>query len=108
MIAIPPKHAVAKVVKHLKGASAHHINHSLKPDGHFQWQRGYGVWTLGESQRPMAEDYVVDQKSYHRQVTINKWLELTTYAVAGVSPPVPANMIRERSTAYQAAESYPF
>ena len=76
VLAIPPKHSVAEVVKILKGSSAHFVNQILcPPEYHFQWQRGYGVLTLGESQLPRAVAYVQQQKEHHAQGTINRWLE---------------------------------
>jgi putative transposase len=75
VIAIPPKHAVAQVVKHLKGASSYDLNHSGGLDYQFAWQRGYGALTLGERQRPQAETYVANQKTHHQQQTAIPWLE---------------------------------
>ena len=73
--AIPPKYAVADVVKHLKGASAHYVNHDMQAAAHFQWQRGYGALTLGEKQKATAIEYVQRQKQHHHQHTTNGWLE---------------------------------
>jgi putative transposase len=73
--AIPPRLAVADVVTQLKGASTHHLNHSLRLDYQFAWQRGYGALTLGERQRPQAEAYVHNQKAHHEQQTTIAWLE---------------------------------
>lgn len=57
VVAIPPRYAVADVVKSLKGASSHFLNQSgLRIE--FSWPRGSGVFTLGERQRPAAEAYV--------------------------------------------------
>jgi putative transposase len=75
IVAIPPKLAVATVVKRLKGASSHHLNHSIRLDYEFAWQRGYGVLSLGERQRPQAEAYVHEQKKHHEQETTVNWLE---------------------------------
>ena len=76
VISIPPKHSVAWVVKTLKGASSHFVNYSLRPpEFTFQWQRGYGYLTLGESQCPRAIAYVEAQKEHHRQSQTNTWLE---------------------------------
>lgn len=77
IVAIPPRLSVAEVVKGLKGASAFHMNHSRASDDHFAWQRGYGVLTLGEKQRPVAEAYVQRQKEHHHEGTANSWLERT-------------------------------
>jgi REP element-mobilizing transposase RayT len=72
---IPPKIAVSDVVKHLKGASAHDLNHERAADGTFAWQRGYGVLTIGSRQRSDAESYVRAQKQHHRDQTALAWLE---------------------------------
>jgi putative transposase len=65
VVAIPPKHAVADVVKHFKGESAHAINHAGL-DISFGWQRGYGALSIGERHRPVAEAYVRNQKQHHQ------------------------------------------
>jgi len=65
VVAIPPKHTVANVVKHLKGESAHALNHAGLGIS-FGWQRGYGVLSVGERHRPQAERYVRQQKEHHR------------------------------------------
>jgi len=73
--AIPPKIAVADVVKHLKGSSSHDINHEMNLEYQFQWQRGYGALSIGEKQRTAAIEYVLRQKEHHQQQTANIWLE---------------------------------
>lgn len=75
LVAIPPKHAVADVVKRLKGSSSHYLNHAGGLANQFAWQRGYGTLTLGERQRSRAEAYIRDQKDHHAQQTVNAWLE---------------------------------
>jgi putative transposase len=78
IVAIPPKHAVADVVKGLKGASSHYLNQSAGLAHEFAWQGGYGALSLGEGQRPSAVAYVQMQKTHHEQQTINGWLERDT------------------------------
>jgi putative transposase len=75
LIAVPPKLALAEVVKELKGSSSHDINHELKLGYPFAWQRGYGALSLGEKQRPVAEAYIRDQKVHHQQQSTHAWLE---------------------------------
>ena len=76
VISIPPKHAVAWMVKTLKGASSHFINFTLRPpEFHFGWQRGYGSMTLGESKLEWAKAYVLNQKQHHQAQTTNDWFE---------------------------------
>jgi REP-associated tyrosine transposase len=108
---IPPKYAIATVIKRLKGPSAHEFNQL--GENHFVWQRGYGVFSLGERQRPIAEAYVVNQKQHHQQQTTNVWLEHTAEYDEGpdVTNPAPHPnpvSLREQPTAYQPWGEAPF
>ena len=62
---IPPKLSVANAVRRLKGASSSFMRTSRFRHDSFEWARGYGVFTLGESQREFAEAYVNNQKEHH-------------------------------------------
>ena len=77
---IPPKLSVAELVKRLKGSSSHYVNHSLAnyPDS-FRWQRGYGVFSLGQKQLDIAVAYVRNQKKHHREGTVFSALEQCTH-----------------------------
>ena len=75
VVSIPPKHAVACVVKRLKGASSRDVNRAGLMESQFSWQRGYAALSLGEGQRPRAEAYVADQKNHHRRQETVAWLE---------------------------------
>ena len=68
VISIPPKYAIAEVVKRLKGASSHDF------DG-LGWQRGYGALSVGERQCQIAIGYVKNQKEHHTQHTMIAPLE---------------------------------
>lgn len=87
LAAIPPKLAVADVVKLLKGASAHFVNHDLSYGERFVWQRGYGVLSCGERQRPFVEAYIHNQKQHRAKQTTNRWLEYAAEANEGPPPP---------------------
>jgi putative transposase len=99
------KLALAEVVKELKGASSHDINHEVRLGYPFAWQRGYGALTLGEKQRPVAEVYVQNQKIHHQQQTTHAWLERCSELDEGPTdtgihiPSVPA-VVRESDAAY--------
>ena len=110
--AIPPKIAVADVIKHLKGSSSHDINHEMNLGYLFQWQRGYGALSIGEKQRAAAIEYVLKQKEHHQQQTTNAWLERADELDEGpadtgiVLDSVPA--VNEERTAYDALGEAPF
>jgi putative transposase len=113
VVSIPPKHAVAYVVKRLKGASSHDLNHEGGLDYNFAWQRGYGALSVGERQRPIAEAYVTEQKQHHGCQTANAWLE--RYAEfdegpddVGIVPGGVPPILREQTVAYEAWGEPPF
>jgi REP element-mobilizing transposase RayT len=113
VVAIPPKHAVAHVVKTLKGASAYDLNQVAKLDYHFAWQRGYGALTIGETQKPKAVAYVENQKQHHQQQGTNAWLERDAEFDEGpddtglIVGPVPA-VVREGRETYSLLGEPPF
>lgn len=104
VVAIPPHVAVADLVKLVKGASSHDLNHQGL-GFRFAWQRGYGVLTLGQRQKPDAVAYVEGQKEHHGKNTIIPWLENCAEYDEGPDDhkPVTASSvpaIREVSPAY--------
>ena len=113
VVSIPPKHAVAYVVKCLKGSSSHHLNHSAALEYAFAWQRGYGALSLGERQRPTAEAYVANQKQHHGERATNPWLERDDVldegpADPGMAPgPIPG-IVREPRGEYGDGGEPPF
>lgn len=113
IVSIPPKQAVADVVKHLKGASSHDLNAGHAGVGVFAWQRGYGALTFGERQLPEARAYDEKQKEHHLQQSTNAWLERDSDLDEGPPDhglslgPVPG-IARESSEIYQASGETPF
>jgi REP element-mobilizing transposase RayT len=113
VVTIPPKHAVAYVVKRLKGASAREINRSGECDYHFAWQRGYGVLSCGENQKAIAVAYVENQERHHNEGSANPWLERCIDSDEGPSetelPGASASpAISEQSESYTLPQDLPF
>jgi putative transposase len=69
IVGIPPRISVADVIKNLKGFISFAFGKG------FSWQRGYGVMTFGEGQRPQAMAYVQNQRQLHADGETNRWLE---------------------------------
>lgn len=82
--AVPPRLAVAHAIKHVKGATSHYMKVEAG-EASFAWQRGYGIMSLGETQRTKAVDYVLRHKELHAQGTTNAWLERV--AIIDEGPP---------------------
>ena len=113
IVAIPPKHSVSDVVKKLKGASSHFINHVIRPGEFFGWQGGYGCLTIGEKQLSIANHYVRTQKRHHDEGTTNGWLERCDKDDEGPihKQPYPkqkSKYVRDQSGDYDALGEFPF
>lgn len=68
VVSIPPKLSISDFVKNVKGSSAHYINHGeLNYSSKFAWQKGYGVFSLGEKRLEKAINYVLNQKKHHQE-----------------------------------------
>jgi putative transposase len=113
VVAIPPKHAVAEIVKRLKGASSYYVSNELRSMENFAWHRGYGALSVGERQRSIAEAYVLNQKQHHAQQTTNAWLEQADEldegpADTGLNVDQSASLLRESVSAYDVWGEPPF
>ena len=72
---IPPTLAADDFVQQIKTSSVQFVRSHALQRVPFTWARGYGILTLGESQRVFAESYVSEQKMHHQKQTTNEWLE---------------------------------
>ena len=64
-----PDHALSDVLRELKANATgwmHDIFPSLK---NFSWQRGYGAFTVSQSNVPAVRRYIARQKEHHRKVS---------------------------------------
>ena len=77
VVSIPPKLSIAEFVKGVKGSSSHYVNSQITDSQiKFAWQRGYGVFSLGQKKLDTAIDYVVNQKQHHRDGSLIPLLEM--------------------------------
>jgi putative transposase len=111
--AIPPHRSVADVVKRLKGSSSHYLNQTGSIEGGFAWQHGYGALSLGQRQRPLAQEYVARQKEHHAAKVANPWLERCAELDEGpdeqrlqVASSLP--FVRDSEVTYTAENDCPF
>jgi putative transposase len=57
--------SLGELVRHLKGASAHELNHDSSPAGRFAWQAGYWAESLGPADLDPIARYVRRQRDHH-------------------------------------------
>jgi putative transposase len=67
VLSVPPRHAVANVVKRIKGESSHLLNHSAGSvdSDWFGWQPEYGVVSFSERALPDVVAYAKNQRAKH-------------------------------------------
>jgi putative transposase len=71
----PPSIAISDLVSRAKGASAHLVNASCTDSERFQWQQGYGAFTVGPNQVEAVVRYVKRQQQRHATGRLSEALE---------------------------------
>ena len=67
LLKIHPSFAIADTVKLIKGNSSRWINDNQKINARFEWQRGYGAFSVSESMAEVVKNYIDDQEQHHQQ-----------------------------------------
>lgn len=67
LVRIPTALSIAALVKQVKGSSSHLINSTC--EGRFQWQGGYGAFTVSKEVVPRVRGYILNQRSHHGENT---------------------------------------
>jgi putative transposase len=80
LILLHPSKSLADYVKQIKGASAYQVNQHNWIMEKFGWQKGYGAFSVSESQLRKIQTYIERQKIHHRQMDLDtewgRFLEL--------------------------------
>jgi len=69
VLAIPAPLSLSKGLQLLKGASSKWIRETFPDLTTFQWQDGYGAFTVSKSHLPEVVDYVAQQREHHKHQT---------------------------------------
>jgi REP-associated tyrosine transposase len=65
--------SVARMLQLLKGASSRWMNdHPSAPAEGFEWQEGYGAFTVSASKVPEVQRYIMNQERHHRKATFRE------------------------------------
>lgn len=65
LMSLPATIPLAKAVQLLKGGSSKWLNET--PGRHFEWQQGYGAFSLGISQQEQTVAYINSQAEHHKK-----------------------------------------
>ena len=60
---------VVELIGDIKRSSSSWIKKQDKKSAKFFWQRGYGAFSIGQSQVPAVSRYIANQKQHHGQQT---------------------------------------
>ena len=87
--AVRPALSPSDFMKQLKGSSSRFI--SLEYKMPFDWQEGYGVFSVSESDVPQVIDYVQFQKDHHAsQTTVYEWEQTHNWNIGPPGLEIPA------------------
>ena len=67
-----PSFAISDTVKLIKGNSSRWINEKRKIKARFEWQRGYGAFSVSESISEVVKRYIENQELHHQHQTFEK------------------------------------
>ncbi|MBK5285117.1 MAG: IS200/IS605 family transposase [Bacteroidia bacterium] len=70
-----PSLSLAKVIKDIKGESSHWINQNNILDPNFAWQKGYGAFSVSETNMTKVDSYIRNQKVHHEKITFEDELK---------------------------------
>ncbi len=76
LLSLDPKYAVSKVVNDLKGESSHWINSQNLLKAKFAWQRGFGAFSVSESNVKKVRKYILNQEKHHKMTSFKDEWEL--------------------------------
>lgn len=76
LIDLPTNFSIEEVMQLFKGSSSHWINEQNLVPGKFGWGRGYGVFSVSESNVTDVADYIAKQEEHHRKRSFAEELKL--------------------------------
>jgi REP element-mobilizing transposase RayT len=72
LLSVAPTMAPASIVQTLKGNTSKWINESLGLPCRFEWQEGYGAFSVSYSQIDKTVAYIQNQERHHRRKTFQE------------------------------------
>jgi REP-associated tyrosine transposase len=72
LVSLPPTISVAKAVQLLKGNSSKWIHETFPKLRSFEWQEGYGAFSIGVSAVDATVRYIRNQTAHHRTRTFRQ------------------------------------
>lgn len=65
LLSLPSSRSIAKAMREIKSASSRWMHENGAGD--FEWQEGYGAFSIGHAQLGATLDYIARQEEHHRK-----------------------------------------
>ena len=75
LLSLPATMSFAKALQLIKGGSSKWIHDSFKEHADFEWQEGYGAFSIGISGVEETTKYIQSQEEHHRKMTFKEEVE---------------------------------
>jgi len=75
LLSLPPTITIAKAVQLVKAGSSKWM-HEQTGNRRFEWQEGYGAFTIGASQVPATIRYIDNQPRHHTKISLKEEWEM--------------------------------
>lgn len=69
---LSPKFSISDTIRDIKGSSSAWVNAEKRSEHHFEWQKGYGAFTVSYSNCDAVQKYIQNQEEHHRQRTFEE------------------------------------
>ncbi len=76
LLSVPATLSIAKALQLLKGNSSKWVHDTFKEHWEFEWQEGYGAFSIGVSGVEETLKYIGGQREHHRTLTFREELEV--------------------------------
>jgi putative transposase len=67
-----PSFAISDTVRLIKANSSRWVNDHRKLNARFEWQKGYGVFSVSQSGRQAIASYIQNQRQHHQKQTFEQ------------------------------------
>ena len=72
LLGLSPDCAPSGIVRDIKANSSRWINEQCFVSGKFEWQSGFGAFSVSKSQVKRVANYIKRQEAHHRKTTFRK------------------------------------
>ena len=72
LLSLPGMMSFAKAVQLIKGGSSKWVHDTFSEHRRFQWQEGYGAFSVSPSRVDQTVAYIQNQKEHHRKKTFQE------------------------------------